>query len=156
MNKTFGVIGGDRRQAELARLLAGDVNSQPVKLGLRPEHLSLTEEDDAVYAAVDVSEMMGSAIHIHVAACGREAVIVVPVSEEAAERGEDVISTGTPVRFTFRGSAAHVFDPETGRNLEYPVREEPEECAPESGPPAREETEGFPPPPEDVGDPFTE
>ena len=24
MNKTFGVIGGDRRQAELARLLAGD------------------------------------------------------------------------------------------------------------------------------------
>ena len=33
-----------------------DVNSQPVKLGLRPEHLSLTEEDDAVYAAVDVSE----------------------------------------------------------------------------------------------------
>ena len=37
-----------------------------------------------------------------------------------------------------------------------PVREEPEERAPESGPPAREETEGFPPPPEDVGDPFTE
>ena len=27
MNKTFGVIGGDRRQAELARLLAGDGHS---------------------------------------------------------------------------------------------------------------------------------
>ena len=139
-----------------ARLLAAGAASQPVVLGVRPEHISLTDGGDGVSAAVDVSEMMGSAVHIHVDACGRDVVIVVPVSEESAERGEDTLRSGTPVRFTFRGSAAHVFDPETGRNLEYPVREEPEECAPESGPPAREETEGFPPPPEDVGDPFTE
>ena len=50
--------------------------------------------------------MMGSAVHIHVDACGRDVVIVVPVSEESAERGEDTLRSGTPVRFTFRGSAA--------------------------------------------------
>ena len=137
-----------------ARLLAGDVQSQEVILGVRPEHIFLTEADNAVPAQVDVSEMMGSAVHIHVSACGRDVVIVVPVSEEG--QSQEAMDTGTPLRFIFRGSAAHVFHRETGRNLEYPVREEPEECAPESGPPAREETEGFPPPPEDVGDPFTE
>ena len=114
-----------------ARLLAGDVNSQPVKLGLRPEHLSLTEEDNAVYAAVDVSEMMGSAVHIHVSACGQDVVIVVPLSEE--EETEN-LPIGLPVRFTFRGSAAHVFDVETGHNLEYPQKVEPEEEAPPAAP----------------------
>ena len=114
-----------------ARLLAGDVNSQPVKLGLRPEHLSLTEEDNAVYAAVDVSEMMGSAVHIHVSACGQDVVIVVPLSEE--EETEN-LPMGLPVRFTFRGSAAHVFDVETGHNLEYPQKAEPEEEAPPAAP----------------------
>ena len=77
-----GLIFAQHSYLEAARLLAGDVNSQPVKLGLRPEHLSLTEEDNAVYAAVDVSEMMGSAVHIHVSACGQDVVIVVPLSEE--------------------------------------------------------------------------
>ncbi len=114
-----------------ARLLAGDVNSQPVKLGLRPEHLSLTEEDNAVYAAVDVSEMMGSAVHIHVSACGQDVVIVVPLSEE--EETEN-LPIGLPVRFTFRGSAAHVFDVETGHNLEYPQKPKPEEKAPPAAP----------------------
>lgn len=41
---------------------------------------------------------------------------------------------GLPVRFTFRGSAAHVFDVETGHNLEYPQKAEPEEEAPPAAP----------------------
>ena len=69
-------------------------------------------------------------MHIHVSACGKDVVIVVPLSEE--EDG-DAIPLGTPVRFTFRGSAAHVFDVETGRNLEYPIAQAPEP-APEPPP----------------------
>ena len=130
----FVELGGLRVELsteKCARLLAGDVDSQPVKLGLRPEHLTLTEENDAVYAAVDVSEMMGSAVHIHVSACGQDVVIVVPLSEE--EETEN-LPMGLPVRFTFRGSAAHVFDVETGHNLEYPQKAEPEEEAPPAAP----------------------
>jgi len=129
-----------------ARLLARDVPGQQVTLGVRPEHIVLTQA--GVPARVDVSEMMGSAVHIHVDACGRDVVIVVPVSEEAAEHGEDVIPTGTPVHFTFRGSAVHVFDQETGLNLEYgapPAAEPPRQ---ETVPPAEE--------PPDIGDPFAE
>ena len=120
---------GDRYSVELsgvqialspekqARLLAGDVPAQEIMLGVRPEHITLTEGEDGISAAVDVSEMMGSAVHIHVGACGRDVVIVVPVSEEEAEES-GCFRRGTLVRFTFRGSAAHVFDKETGVNLE--------------------------------------
>ena len=110
-----------------ARLLAGEVQSQEITLGVRPEHIVLTEDMNSVQATVDVSEMMGSAVHIHVSACGRDVVIVVPVSEEEAESG-DLFLRGTQVHFTFRGSAAHVFDKETGRNLES--REERAEAEP--------------------------
>ncbi|MCI9056607.1 MAG: sn-glycerol-3-phosphate ABC transporter ATP-binding protein UgpC [Oscillospiraceae bacterium] len=101
-----------------ARLLAREVQSQEVTLGVRPEHIALTESENAVFAAVDVSEMMGSAVHIHVDACERDVVIVVPVSEEEAKEAGERFRRGAPVRFTFRGSAAHLFDKETGMNLE--------------------------------------
>ncbi|MCI9390945.1 MAG: sn-glycerol-3-phosphate ABC transporter ATP-binding protein UgpC [Oscillospiraceae bacterium] len=151
-----------------ARLLAGDVQSQEVILGVRPEHIFLTEADNAVPAQVDVSEMMGSAVHIHVSACGRDVVIVVPVSEEG--QSQEAMDTGTPLRFIFRGSAAHVFHRETGRNLEYPAPEPapeeappaPAEPEPELAPPAEEPAEVSVPapagaePPPDLGDPFAE
>ncbi len=151
------------------RLAAAGAESQEVVLGIRPEHIALSGGPGSVPAEVDVSEMMGSAVHIHVRACGREAVIVVPVSEEAAERGEDTLAAGTAVGFTFRGSAVHVFDRETGINLEFPPaapaeeppeepREEPELPPPPEAPAAA--SEEVPPeapfPVRDLGDPFAE
>ena len=138
---------GDRYSVELegarvelspekqARLLAADVPAQEISLGVRPEHILLTEGQDGIAAAVDVSEMMGSAVHIHVDTCGRDVVIVVPVSEEEAE-DKSRFCRGTPVRFTFRGSTAHVFHKESGRNLEHPApsEEPPPESQPEPQP----------------------
>ncbi len=151
------------------RLAAAGAESQEVVLGIRPEHIALSGGLGSVPAEVDVSEMMGSAVHIHVRACGREAVIVVPVSEEAAERGEDTLAAGTAVGFTFRGSAVHVFDRETGINLEFPpaapAEEPPEEprAEPELPPPpeapaaaAEEVPPEAPFPVRDLGDPFAE
>lgn len=129
---------GDRYSVELGtarvelsrekqkRLLANDVPSREITLGVRPEHMLLTQESNSIAAHVDVSEMMGSAVHIHVDACGRDVVIVVPVSEDEAEAKQQTMRMGAPVRFTFHGSAAHVFDPETGKNLEFRPPVEPE------------------------------
>lgn len=122
-----------------ARLRDAGVMSRPVKLGVRPEHLVLTDSNEAVSASVDVSEMMGSAVHIHVSACGQDVVIVVPLSEEEES---SAFPMGQPVRFTFRGSAAHVFDMETGHNLEYPQKTEEE---PVPGPEAPGEAGEQPP-----------
>ena len=100
------------------RLLANDVPSGDVTLGIRPEHVLLTESSNAVLGEVDMVEMMGSALNIHANACGGDVVIVVPVSEEETEERPVGLQRGMPLRFTFRGSAVHVFDPETGENLE--------------------------------------
>ena len=134
------------------RLLDGNVDSQDVVLGVRPEHMIITRDDNAVHAAVDVSEMMGSAVHIHVSACGRDIIIIVPVSEDEEEARRAVPQMGTPVRFTFHGSAAHVFHKESGVNLERFPDKEDKKADPQPLP--EEETPvavsaG-------VGDPFTE
>ena len=95
-----------------ARLLANDVQSQDVTLGVRPEHTDLA--DDGVPAMVDVSEMMGSSVHLHVTAEGRDVIIIVPTTDmKASYRHGDALS------FTFSGSVAHVFSKETEKNLEY-------------------------------------
>ena len=100
------------------RLLANGIESGSVTLGVRPEHILLTESSNAVSGEVDMVEMMGSALNIHADTCGGDAVIVVPVSEEENEECPVGLQRGMPLRFTFRGSAVHVFDPETGENLE--------------------------------------
>lgn len=96
--------------------------------------------------------MMGSAVHIHVSACGRDVIIIVPVSEDEEEARRAVPQMGTPVRFTFHGSAAHVFHKESGVNLErFPDKEDKKadpQPLPEENAPAAVSA--------GVGDPFAE
>ena len=65
---------------------------------------------------VDVSEMMGASVHIHVNTCGKDSIIIVPTIDLI---GNYSFKRNSPIEFTFAGNVAHVFDPETGRNLEY-------------------------------------
>ncbi len=123
---------------KVRRLLDNDVPSRDVKLGVRPEHMILTDRADGIPGRVDVSEMMGSAVHIHLRSLDQDVVIVVPVSEDDEE--SKVAPMGTQVRYSFRGSAVHVFDPETGLNLEQQPSASPE-AAPETGAPAVTESD---------------
>ena len=95
-----------------ARMLAGDVQSQDVTLGVRPEHTDLAE--DGVPATVDVSEMMGSSVHLHVTAEGRDVIIIVPTTDM-----KESLRHGDALHFTFNGDVAHVFSRETEKNLEF-------------------------------------
>ena len=98
-----------------AKLAANNVAEQDVTLGVRPEHIQLT--DNGIAATVDVSEMMGSAVHLHVSACGKDVVIVVQTMDMT---GHELASftMGAKVHFTFNGNVAHVFSKETSVNLE--------------------------------------
>ena len=98
-----------------AKLAANNVAEQDVTLGVRPEHIQLA--DTGIAAKVDVSEMMGSAVHLHVSACGKDVVIVVQTMDMT---GHELASftMGAAVHFTFNGNVAHVFSKETGVNLE--------------------------------------
>ena len=83
---------------------------------VRPEHLLLTGDPNAmVCGTVNVSEMMGSAVHLHISACGTDTIIIVPTAEL---ENANAYAIGSEVAFTFSGASAHLFDRETGLNLE--------------------------------------
>ena len=108
------IILSEEKQAALAK---NNVKSQEITLGIRPEHIALAEAGkDAITGKVDVSEMMGSAIHLHVNACGRDTIIIVQTMDLTG--GED-LSIGSEISFAFGGNAVHVFNKETGENLEF-------------------------------------
>ena len=87
------------------------VDSRTVIAGVRPVHVTLDEE--GIAAKVDVSEMMGSELHLHMRAGGQEVVAVVPTI--ALE--EQTVTNGSEVTFTFQSKLLHLFDPETEENL---------------------------------------
>ena len=98
-----------------AKLAANNVDEQDIVLGVRPEHIELAK--DGIAAKVDVSEMMGSSVHLHVTAMDRDVVLVVSTMNMT---GAEVaaLSAGAPVKFSFAGHVCHVFNKETGINLE--------------------------------------
>ena len=114
-DRFFVEVGGlkvELDEEKQARLLKNDVQTQDVTLGVRPEHTELA--DEGVAAKVDVSEMMGSSVHLHVSAEGKDVIIIVPTT------GLDgTFSMGETVHFRFGGKVAHVFSKETDKNLEW-------------------------------------
>ena len=102
----------DEKQAALA---ANNVEEQEVALGVRPEHITL--ESAGVDATIDVSEMMGSSVHLHVTAAGKDVVIGVSTMNMT---GAEVaaLASGAAVKFNYGGNNCHIFNKETGINLE--------------------------------------
>ena len=102
-------------EAKQAALTKNNVAPQPVVLGVRPEHIELSST--GIDAKVDVSEMMGSSVHLHVTAMGRDVVLVVSTMNMTPAEVAS-LTTGAAVKFDFAGHVCHVFSKETGINLE--------------------------------------
>ena len=99
-----------------AKLKANGAAVGPITLGVRPEHLILSgDEGSMIHGTVDVSEMMGSAVHLHVSACGSDTIMIVPTTELEST---SAFTIGSPIAFTFNGAMAHLFDRNTQKNLE--------------------------------------
>ena len=105
-------ILSDEKQEKLAK---NDVAEQEIILGVRPEHLELAQE--GIVAKVDVAEMMGSSVHLHVTAMGRDVVLVISTMNMTGAEVK-ALATGATVHFGFAGHICHVFNKETGINLE--------------------------------------
>ena len=104
------VVLSEEKQAKLA---ANNVAEQEIKLGVRPEHITL---GNGLTGRIDVSEMMGSSVHLHVSALDQDVVMVVSTMDMT---GAEVaaLSNGANVGFTFAGHVCHVFNLQ-GYNLE--------------------------------------
>ena len=108
------VLGGQTvvlSEEKQARLAANNVAEQEVILGVRPDHMMLCE--NGVKGRVDVSELMGSSLHLHITAEGKDVIIIVPTNGAAAH-----FPMGSEVNLIFGGHVAHVFPQETEKNLE--------------------------------------
>jgi len=96
------------------KLVKNNVEEQDIVLGVRPEHITL---ESGIAGKVDVSELMGSSVHLHVDSMGRDVVMVVSTMNMT---GAEVaaLTNGAAVEFNFPGHVCHVFNKETGINLE--------------------------------------
>ena len=101
-------------------LAAKAVDSRSVVLGVRPEHIALSQPGPhAIPCTIIVNEMMGSELHIHAETeDGAQLVVRVPtLGLRRQERAELV--NGAKIHVSFPGEVMHLFDPETERNLIY-------------------------------------
>ena len=115
----IGEVSVELDAEKQAKLEAKKIAPQSITLGVRPEHVSLAKSGEAaLHGTIDVSEMMGSAVHLHVNTMGVDAIIIVQTMGLDAETMAN-FATGKELAFTFNGSVAHVFSKETGENLEF-------------------------------------
>ena len=76
-----------------------------------------SEAGNTLRATVEVAEMMGSEIHFHAAAEGRDVVVIVPTMDTNGQH-IDTFQAGDKLNLTFSGSVCHVFG-QDGKNLEF-------------------------------------
>jgi len=107
-----GGVSVELSEDKQARLNANNVASQEITLGVRPDHLMLCE--NGIRGKVDVSELMGSSVHLHVTADGKHVIVIVPTNGDTTH-----FPMGSEVDLTFGSNVAHVFDKESGKNLEW-------------------------------------
>ena len=105
------------KKAEM--LLARNVDSQEIVLGVRPEHVTQAPEAGAssIPCTILVNEMMGSELHLHVdVENGDKLIVRIPTITLEDEQRKDMVY-GKKLNITFEGKVMHFFNAETGMNL---------------------------------------
>ena len=102
-------------------LAAKKIESRKITLGVRPEHMVLREEKgpDTLECTLEVNEMMGSELHLHMLTkSGKKIIVRVPTISMPAHVREN-LAYGSKLYVSFEGKAMHFFDPESTNNLIY-------------------------------------
>ena len=100
-------------QKQNVALKAAAMEEKDIVMGIRPVNMSLTT-GEGFEAKIDVSEMMGSEMHLHMTIDGdKDVVAVIPT----ANLDLNMTRSGSVVRFTFDPALMHLFDAGTERNL---------------------------------------
>ncbi|MDO4940263.1 MAG: sn-glycerol-3-phosphate ABC transporter ATP-binding protein UgpC [Erysipelotrichaceae bacterium] len=92
--------------------LAEKENPEDIILGIRPVHINLA--DEGIEANIDVTELMGSELHLHLDSNGKDVVAVVPTTEIDVDALHNSHET---VHYTFKPELVHLFDKNTENSL---------------------------------------
>ena len=119
--KAFGskLIADGKRGEDLK---AKGVTGQQIILGVRPEHMFLASDGDpnAIECTLEVSEMMGSELHLHAITDDGTRLIVRVQTINLTPEQRKSLEIGKRIRVTFEGKVMHFFDAETEENILYP------------------------------------
>ena len=104
------------QNAVLARKNAGD---QQVILGIRPEHTAVlfAPDENAIECTIDVNEMMGSELHLHLTDKNGDNIIVRLPTMDLTQGQRRSLSYGSRLFISFPAKAMHLFDPGTEKSL---------------------------------------
>ncbi len=116
----FGVrmeVTGEKRD----ELLKANIQSCLIELGVRPEHMVLTDDanEAGIPCILEVNEMMGSELHLHMLAKNDARLIVrIPTINLTLEQRKE-LTYGKHLKVSFESKVMHFFHQETGTNLIY-------------------------------------
>ena len=101
------------------KLAAKGVDSRDIVLGVRPEHITLANKNDpaAIACTIQVNEMMGSELHLHVVVDGGDKLIVRIPTVSLTDEERSHLVYGEKMYITFEGKVMHFFNPETEKNI---------------------------------------
>ena len=104
------------QNAALAEKGAG---SQDIILGVRPEHTTVLfdKAENAIECRIDVNEMMGSELHLHLSSAHDDKIIVRLPTVDLTNEQRQSLSYGNKLFITFPAKVMHLFDPQTERSL---------------------------------------
>lgn len=106
-------------EGEKGKMLAEkNVKSGEILLGVRPEHMVLAKDgQQAISCNLEVNEMMGSELHLHVCTEEGERLIVRVPTLDLDSDARKALVNGHSLNITFEGKAMHFFDLESEENL---------------------------------------
>ena len=114
----FGVklpVAGEKGEA----LKAAYAQEQEILLGIRPEHITLFFEGapDRIPCRLEVKEMMGSELHLHVTTEDGSRLIVRVPTLGLSEAEKQSLKQGAALHLGFESKALHFFNRETEMSL---------------------------------------
>lgn len=92
----------------------------PLKLGIRPEYITLDKENGLFSGEVSIAEHTGNNVIVHMNVNGNEVVAL----EEERKRVDVDYAPDSTLNFSFSLSDVYLFDAESGRNILYGVDNE--------------------------------
>ena len=120
-NGYFATVYGTRINLpadKQAILKANNTPVQDIVLGIRPDHIVLADANSAhsIAATVDVTELMGSTIHMHVNIDGKDAIVILPTIDLDSDK-HNSFTYGAKIDLSFGGNVVHLFSKETETSL---------------------------------------
>ena len=91
-----------------------ELDGKPVTLGVRPEHILLSPAA-GIPAAVEVRELLGSTVDLHLRIGDRMLEAIVPSGSAAGTAG--VSGTSSALHIKFDTAQLHLFDPDSGARI---------------------------------------